>query len=143
MLREFQPATQIASAHVVERHGVETSKTTARLPSLGGLRCTSRRRRECLALCPRGHWLALLRCGIGSNLTGGGIRRGGNWPSNGSLGWVSIWRTLGSSAILGSRHSGGGSDIAGTSGLSRARRAWWTWRPRPRAPLSCPPPLHD
>ena len=114
MLREFQPATQIASAHVVERHGVETGKTTGRLLSLGGLRC--RRRRDCLALCPSGHWLALLRgrelcqCGIGSDLTSGGIRRGGNCPSNGSLGWPSIWRTLGSSAMLGS--GGGGSDIA-------------------------------
>ena len=129
MLREFQHATQIASAHVVERHGVETGKTTGRLPSLGGLRCG--RRRDCLALCPSGHWLALLR---GRELWDW-LRFDKRWncPSDGSLSWPSIWTTLGSSAMLGS--GGGGSDIARPLGPVDCRgvkcRGAVTWRAAP------------
>ena len=59
MLREFQPATRIASTHVIERHRLESGKMAACLQPLGGMQ--RRRRRESLALRSSGlRWLALL-----------------------------------------------------------------------------------
>ena len=91
---ELRPARQLAVFRRLAGCAVDATKNSLRFAPLatGLLFCEEE------------------RFGIGSDLTSGGIRRGGNCPSNGSLGWPSIWRTLGSSAMLGS--GGGGSDIA-------------------------------